>query len=146
MQRLMTGLLLMALGACGGFDEASNAPVPVQLDGTQWTVAEYLAEEGGLVGVLDGTQVTLIFGDDARVTGSAGCNSYSASYAVDTDGLRVGLPAATRMFCGEQDGLMDQEFRFLFLLEKAAGVRRQEETLSLVDESGEPLLVLRPMA
>ena len=146
MQRLMTGVLFMALGACGGFGESSGDPTPVRLEGTQWTVAEYLAEEGGLVGVLDGTRVTLIFADDARVTGSAGCNSYSASYAVDADGLRVGLPAATRMFCGDQDGLMDQEFRFLFLLEKAADVRRKEETLSLLDDNGEPLLLLRPMA
>jgi len=141
----MTGILFVVLGACGGSDESSGDPAPVRLDGTRWTVTEYLAEEGGLVGVLDGTGATLIFGDDARVTGSAGCNSYSASYAVGADGLSVGLPAATRMFCGEQDGLMDQEFRFLFLLEQAAGMRRQEETLSLVDESGEPLLLLRPM-
>jgi heat shock protein HslJ len=65
---------------------------------------------------------------------------------VDTDGLRVGLPGATRMFCGEPGGLMDQEIRFLFLLEQAAGMRRQEQTLSLLDESGEPLLLLRPMS
>ena len=145
MQRLMTGVLVLVLGACGGPDESSDDPAPVRLDGTQWTVTEYRAEEGGLVGVLDGTRVTMIFGDDARVTGSAGCNGYSASYAVGAGGLSVGLPAATRMFCGELDGLMDQEFRFLFLLEQAAGMGWQAEALILVDESGEPLLLLRPM-
>lgn len=117
----------------------------MRLDGSQWTVTEYRAEEGGLAGILDGSAVTLTFGADGRATGSAGCNSYSASYVLNADSLGFGLPAATRMFCGEREGLMDQEFRFLFLLEKTAGMRLQEGTLSLLDESGQPLLLLQPM-
>ena len=149
MQRLIALTLVLALSACGApdhtADETSDSPTPILLDGSQWAVTEYRTERGDLAGVMQGTELTMAFGGDGRVTGSAGCNSYFASYALEADGVRFSLPGATRMFCGEPAGLMDQEFRFLSLLEKVAGLRLEGGNLRLEEESGQPALVLTPL-
>ena len=161
MQRLIALILVLGLNACGAPDETSDrtsdetsgetsgetssSPAPIRLDGSQWVVTEYRTESGELAGVMKGSELTMTFGADGRVTGSAGCNSYFASYALQADGVRFGLPGATRMFCGEPAGLMDQEFRFLSLLEKVAGLRLEGGNLSLMEDGGQPVLVLAPL-
>ena len=145
MQRLIALILVLAVGACGASDETTGSPEPIRLDGSQWAVTEYRAEGGDLAGVMKGAELTMAFGADGRVTGSAGCNSYFASYALEADGVRFGLPGATRMFCGEPAGLMDQEFRFLSLLEKVVSLRLEGGNLSLLEDSGQPALVLAPL-
>ena len=72
--------------------------------------------------VLAGKPVTAVFGDDSRVSGSAGCNGYFGRATVADGQLAVGLLGATRMYCNPE-GVMAQEGAYLSALEKATAYR-----------------------
>ena len=73
-----------------GGDEAAGDP----LTGTHWQVRSYYStsEAGGMASPLAGTQLTAQFADGS-LNGSAGCNTYNATYTVDGDSLSISLPA-----------------------------------------------------
>lgn len=93
--------------------------------------------------VLPGTRVTAVFTSDDRVSGSAGCNGYFGG-AVAKGGaqLSVGLLGSTRMFCGA-DGVMDQEQAYLAALQKAASYQVTSGELRLVTAAGVTTLIFR---
>ena len=80
------------------------------LQGESW-VAE--AIDG--TALADRSRVTLTFGADGRLTGTASCNKYSATYALTGEGLTIGKAAATRKAC--PPALMTQEQAVMSLLE-----------------------------
>ncbi len=128
----------MTMAACAsrtdsrGADRGRGA-----LAGTSWEVRE-LRDDAGAPGlVLAGTQLTVVFVDDGRVTGTAGCNSYFAAYAVEGGTITIGLPGTTRRFCGEVEGLMEQEARFLGALPTSATFRIDGDTLTLRAADGD---------
>jgi heat shock protein HslJ len=47
------------------------------------------------------------------------------------------------MYCSEPEGVMDQEARYLTLLESTAGYRIDGDQLNLLDEDGKTLLSYR---
>jgi len=91
-----------ALRGCGG-EPASL------LRGTPWVVEAIAGAR-----VANGSRVTLAFGDDGRVAGSASCNGYTAAYTVTAEGLRIEKAAATQKACAP--ALMTRERAFLDLL------------------------------
>jgi len=110
---ISTASLLLVVGVLPRPDhdaeEPSGAP---PLAGTSWRV-ESLGPVGDLRPALMTTEVTLVFSDDGRVSGSAGCNSYFGQYVSTTDGnLSVSARGSTKMFCHEP-GVMQQEQDFL---------------------------------
>ena len=66
-----------------------------------------------------GTEITATFTEDGRLTGSAGCNNYTTSYTADKATIEIEPAAATRMFCPEPAGVMDQEAAYLSALAEA---------------------------
>jgi heat shock protein HslJ len=58
-----------------------------------------------------GSQVTLDFAPDSRVSGQASCNRFTSAYTLSGEGLAISKVAGTRMMC--DTALMDQERRFL---------------------------------
>jgi heat shock protein HslJ len=106
--------LILAAGCTG------QAPPGVQLNGTGWTLTGYV-HDGTPVQVLNGTTVTLAFGDGERITGSAGCNHYFASYEVKGTGITIGQAGSTEMYC-TTPGVMEQESTYLSLLGQAKTV------------------------
>jgi heat shock protein HslJ len=54
------------------------------------------------------------------LSGSAGCNNYRATYEVDGNNISIGPAAATRMFCPEPGGIMEQEVQYIAALETAS--------------------------
>ena len=89
-------------------------------DKSNWTVIGYNNGRGGVVSVIIGTELTAAFGADGIVTGSAGCNNYSAGYEVDDSNISIGLPISTMMACAEPEGIMEQEQEYLTALGTAA--------------------------
>jgi heat shock protein HslJ len=87
------------LTGCGG-EPASL------LQGAEWKV-----EEIGGASLVAGSNVTLDFTPDGRVSGHASCNSFRGTYALTGEGLTFSRMAGTRMMC--EAALMDQERRFL---------------------------------
>jgi heat shock protein HslJ len=91
-----------------------------ELAGTSWSVIAYNNGRGGVVSVIIGTELTAAFGEDGTLSGSAGCNSYSAGYETDGNSITIGLSISTMMACAEPEGIMEQEQEYLAALGTAA--------------------------
>ena len=74
------------------------------------------------------------------MTGTAGCNRYSAACTRDGERIAIGPTVATRMYCGAPEGIMEQEAAYFAALERAAAIRFGERTLTLVDAGGGELV------
>jgi heat shock protein HslJ len=109
---------------------------------TDWRLAWYNNGRGGYTSVLAGTEVTALFGEDGSLTGSAGCNNYSSSYELGSSGnaargtIAIAPPATTRMFCGEPEGIMEQETAYLQAIAAAAAYEIRGAELELTDAGG----------
>jgi len=124
------------------FVQAEELP-PLPLSGTRWLLESYSLEGDGVSSVIAGTTITAEFAPDGKVTGNAGCNRYFASYEVSGDTMTIGPAGSTKMYCSEPEGVMDQEARYLTLLESTAGYRIDGDQLNLLDEDGKTLLSYR---
>lgn len=122
-------------------DEAGDAlirlsPQPQELAGTAWRVSGYNNGRQAVVGVLGGTSLSVHFGADGRVSGSAGCNDFTAAYTARGTAISIGPVAATRKLCGSPERIMEQEQQFLRALETANTTRREGERLELRTATG----------
>jgi uncharacterized lipoprotein YbaY len=90
--------------------------------------------------VIPGTQVTAEF-NEGQVTGVSGCNNYNAPYQMSGENLTVGPAATTRMACVEPQGVMEQEAQYLSLLGSAATYRIESRQMSILDATGQVVLV-----
>ena len=144
----------IVLAACGGEEAADVTTTPSvattstttesgpnttqpdavapDLIGTHWIVVMY-SLPASLTNPWPGTELTLRFGDDGTVSGSTGCNEYSAMYEVEgpydefvegqrdeNDGqvIQVGGLTMTERAC-EESNYMEQEAEFVDLVEQA---------------------------
>jgi heat shock protein HslJ len=109
---------------------------PTPLVGTTWQMTFYNNGKGGFTSALLGTEVTAVFGEDGSLTGSAGCNRYTAGYEIDGDSISIGPAASTRMFCPEPEGVMEQEAAYLATLQSAATYAIRGDNLELWNAEG----------
>jgi heat shock protein HslJ len=73
-----------------------------------------------------------VFGEDRTLSGTAGCNTYTATYETDRGTITIGAPAATKKACVAPPGVMEQEQAYLAALPRAASYRVEGSTLSLL--------------
>ena len=73
------------------------------------------------VPVLPGAAITAWF-DGGKLSGSAGCNDYTADYKRDDTELTFGPVAATKKMCAEPAGVMEQENAYLKMLAEVGAV------------------------
>lgn len=106
------------------------------ISGSAWRVTAYNNGKQAVVSLLAGSTLTLGFADDGRVSGSAGCNNYTASYATQGQSITISPPAATRKRCPQPAGLMEQEALFLQALASGATWRRAGDRLELRTAAG----------
>jgi len=115
---------------------AAFAPQPAGLARTSWRVTGINNGREAVVSVLTGTDLTMAFSADGKVTGSAGCNRYSAGYTLAGEKLTLSPAAATRRMCGSPAGVMEQEQQFLKALETVATARFEGDRLELRTAAG----------
>lgn len=108
----------------------------------EW-ILELITENGqGKKPVAD-TEVTLRFSAE-KLTGSAGCNRYFASYQTGDDRqLSITDIASTEMWCLQPEGIMEQETKFLQWLNKANLYGINDDQLTLYGNDREQKLVFR---
>ena len=125
--------------ACGGGETTSDP-----LAGTSWQLQDYAdpANPGGMTTVLGAAIPTLEFGADSTVHGTGGCNNYRGAYALQGDSLTFGPLASTMMYCGEEEGVMDQETAFVTQLQSAAAYKLEDGRLHILDSEGTLLVLL----
>jgi heat shock protein HslJ len=92
---------------------AARSSAPPSLVGPTWRLVSLDGREA-----LSGVRVTAVFGDDNRVTGTAGCNRYFGPAVAAAGRLDVGRLGSSRMHCGA-NGVMTQEQAYLAALERA---------------------------
>jgi heat shock protein HslJ len=126
----------LELLAADGTLLAGFTPQAQGLAGTSWRVIGYNNGKQAVTSVLIGTTLSMSFSSDGRVSGSAGCNNYTAAYTLSGATLEFGPAAATRKMCADPTGVMDQEQQFLKALETVATARQEGDSLELRTASG----------
>lgn len=128
----VNGLELTLLDADGNEVLVFSAQANNLFSGTSWT----LIALNGAAPLAD-TTITLSF-DDTRLSGSAGCNRYFASYSTVGSRFSAGQAGSTMMACAEP--IMAQEAAYLSALDAAAGWVMEGDELALLDANGAELL------
>ena len=98
-----------------------------------WKVTSFLQRDA-VTGPLDGTEITATF-EEGLLSGTTGCNRYTASYTLHQGGIQIGAPVATRTRC-VKPGLMEQEQLYLAALPTAAGFSVEGSSLTLLTAAG----------
>ena len=124
--KVLYGLALIAAAGCSSLPERSHQPWDDVVERT-WTVTRI-----DRTPVIAGTRIVVTFGADGTVTGRAQ-NQFHAAYAVDGHALTIEPAAVTRMYFDDPPGAMDQEGRFIVLLQDIA---RWDGKLVLSTEDG----------
>jgi heat shock protein HslJ len=100
-----------------------------------WQATAFLQGDA-VKSVLGGTQITASFDESGELSGSAGCNTYRASYTLGRGQIEIAEPTATRKACAEPAGIMDQEAAYLTALAMAADFRVEGRLLQLLTAEG----------
>lgn len=115
----------------------SLAPQPVlSLTSVVWQATNVNNGREAVVGIVEGTEINAVFGEDGTLSGSGGCNNYVTSYTVDGDQLSIGLVASTMMFCESPEGIMEQEAAYFAALETVASYSIMNGVLDLRTADG----------
>jgi heat shock protein HslJ len=123
---------------------AARANAGMLMTQTNWTLQSYTDATGIHIPVISGSNVTAQFGRDGRVTGSAGCNGYAATYQTRDYSITISGSSSTKMFC-HGPGVMEQESAFLVDLSGASSFRVSESSLKFYDAAGKAVLVFVPV-
>lgn len=116
---------------------ATFVPQNRDLSGTAWQVTGYNNGRQAVVGLLDGSTLTMAFATNGNVSGSAGCNSFRAAFSASGESIRIGNVASTRKMCAEPQGVMEQEAAFLKALADASVFQIDGNRLDLRSTSGQ---------
>ncbi|HKZ92420.1 MAG TPA: META domain-containing protein, partial [Candidatus Limnocylindrales bacterium] len=103
-----------------------------------WLVERYARSSGDLAGTLDGTEVSISFGPDGRVTGSTGCRTFEGSYSVEADRIVIAPIEVVGLPCEGDERRQDR--RILGILDTSVLWRREGGWLILADGSGVELI------
>ena len=105
-----------------------------------WVLIRY-ADRAALRSLVPGTAISATFGNDGRITGTAGCNQYFASFTAGDSLITVGDIGSTLMYCSLPEGSMEQEATYFTLLGNAATWTTRDGNLVIRDASGSDILI-----
>jgi len=130
------GHLLLNYDSGANYDEQLNFVRGTPLVNTLWILTGY-GDPNNLTASQAGVMTTATFSADGTLTGSAGCNQYSAGYTLQESQIEVSLPTSTQMAC--ETG-MEQEQAYLTALENAASYRLGLSALDINSADGSSML------
>jgi heat shock protein HslJ len=105
------------------------------LVGTIWSATGINNGRQAVVSLAAGSEVTMTLASNGRLSGSGGCNSYSADYTVDGDRIEIAMIVQTERACLDTN-IMEQEQAFFRALTSATTYRIDGEKLELRDDAG----------
>ncbi len=115
--------------------------MPSTIAGT-WNLFSYNNGKGAIQTAITGSVTTAIFSPDLNLSGSGGCNQYSAKYTTTSPNrINITQPASTKMACAED--LMQQETQYLSLLPTAAKFEMSGDQLTLFNSTGTKILIYK---
>ncbi len=139
---MRSGFFIIAILLAAILLTAGCSMVTGGLSGTSWTLVAYEGNDGEMVRA--DTYATLHFSEDGKASGTAGCNSYSAEYRASETEIAFRSPVSTLMYCPDE-GVMEQEGRFLFLLEQVRSYQIDGDILMMYGAGGREILVAGKM-
>jgi heat shock protein HslJ len=95
-------------GCCRVPAQAAGDSAPARLEGATWRLEELAGAQSAALAQLE-RPVTMRL-ESGRLSGFAGCNNFSGSYAVDGDQLKIGPVASTQMACPEPGSSVETAF------------------------------------
>jgi heat shock protein HslJ len=107
----------------------------------EWTVTGVNTGDA-VVSPIIGTELTAEFAEDGSLAGSAGCNTYTTSYTANTGDIEIEPAAATKKFCPEPEGIMEQESAYLAALVAATRYGFNGAMMELSDDDDTRLVTL----
>ena len=114
---------------------------PATIVGT-WNLFSYNNGRGGIETVITGSKTTAVFGSDWKLSGTGGCNQYSAGYTTTaSNGITITQPTSTMMAC--ENNLMQQETQYLSLLPTATKYEISGDELTLFNSAGTKILIYK---
>ncbi len=113
-----------------------DVQVPTPLTGTLWQATSYNNGRGAVTSLVIGTEITAAFAEDGTLSGSAGCNNYTATFTVDGEQITITPVATTMMMCIEPEGIMEQEAEYIAALATAATFSIEGDQLELRTADG----------
>jgi heat shock protein HslJ len=146
---LLCAVLFLGVLVAGCTTTPTPAQVPTQTPVvTQasivgvWDLLSYNNGQGGIQTVITGSATTADFTANWKLSGSGGCNQYSAEYTTTaSNGITITQPITTLMACAEP--VMQQETQYLSLLQKATKYEVSGDQLTLYDINGIKLLIYK---
>jgi heat shock protein HslJ len=107
----------------------------------EWKVVQYQDQQGAMRQVIDASEVTVAFGVEGKISGSAGCNRYFCNVQIQEGSWTISTIGTTIMFCDEP-GIMDQEGSFFRALGSVKSYHMSGDRLELRDGEGRSALLL----
>jgi len=114
-------------------ETSSQVDEGATLEGSSWNLVTLNGQEP-----LPDTTITASFGAGGTLTGSDGCNRYSASYQVDGSALSISPGISTMMACPEP--IMGQAQEYMVALAAVASYQIQDDALELRDAADNMVL------
>ena len=125
--------------------ETTAAAIPPTLTGTTWTLGWFDDTNGVWSKVAEGSTVTATFLNEGRVTGSGGCNGYSANFHLgDTPRIYIERPEVTDRKCQTPTGVMSQESYYFSDLGNAETFSITNNQLLIFNRDGRKILQFDP--
>jgi uncharacterized lipoprotein YbaY len=88
--------------------------------------------------LIQGNSITLNFDHEGGVSGSSGCNTYGGNYEVSINSITFSDIYSTERACA-QDGVMEQESAYLFILTNAISYALNSDQMLIMDNFGNQL-------
>ena len=115
--------------------------VSIPITGT-WNLFNYNNGKGAIQSVMIGSTTNAVFGSNWKLSGTGGCNQYSADYTTTaSNGITITQPISTMMACAEP--VMQQETQYLSLLPTAAKFEISGDQLTLFNSGGTKILIYK---
>lgn len=112
------------------------------LEGATWRLTQVAHADGQLHAVPDSVEATATFAEGA-VSGSGGCNRYTASYTVDDGKLSIERGASTMMACPEPQATVEKAF--MAALEATKIYRIEDGQLAWLNAEGREIATFKPL-
>ena len=111
------------------------------LAGTSWEVVNINNGRHAVVGIEAESTLTMEFDAEGRVSGSTGCNRYTATYRAEGDALSFSAVGSTRLACANE-ALSEQERAFLQAMESVATLSFEGDRLDMRQSDGSLAIIL----
>lgn len=142
--------MVIRLLPCLGLWLAWTAPVltlagetdMMTLEGPSWRLAAVIHADGETHAVPDGVEATATFAAGA-VSGSGGCNRFTAGYTLEGDRLMIERGASTMMACPEPQATVEQAF--MAALEATKTYRIKDGRLVWLDTERREIATFKPL-